>query len=77
MEGPVISASRMAACFPALCMPTASMDDTNDFPTPPFPLTTAITFPILLKSLGFSSRLCGAVLSPHELPQVRQSWVQS
>ena len=43
-EGPVISASRTAARYPRRCISAASRQVTRDLPTPPFPLTTAITF---------------------------------
>ena len=47
MEGPVISASMTAEWYPFFCMEEASREVTRDFPTPPLPLTTAITFLML------------------------------
>ena len=44
MDGPVISASSMAVLYPILWVATASMDVTEDFPTPPLPDITPITF---------------------------------
>ena len=43
-----------------------------DFPTPPFPLTTAITFLILLCSLGGTKKSAGFLLlqSEEQLPQL-------
>lgn len=43
-EGPVISASIMPTDFPCLWANEASREVVSDFPTPPFPLTTAIAF---------------------------------
>ena len=59
IEGPVISASRTAVLYPALCMLTAIREVTIDLPTPPLPLTTAITFLILLYELVSSKKLWG------------------
>ena len=44
IDGPVISASKIATLYPSLCVATASMDVTEDLPTPPLPDTTPITF---------------------------------
>ena len=44
MEGPVISASRMAQLWPRRCISEAIRLVTRDLPTPPLPLTTAMTF---------------------------------
>ena len=44
IDGPVISASRIATFFPFLLEEEASIAVTEDFPTPPFPLTIPITF---------------------------------
>ena len=41
IEGPVISASRMAVENPRLFIDTAKSDVISDLPTPPLPLTTA------------------------------------
>ena len=43
MEGPVISASRIAVLYPSLCMDTASIEVTRLLPTPPLPDTTPMT----------------------------------
>jgi len=51
------------------------MDVTRDFPTPPFPLTTAITFPISERELAAST--CGAVRLEQFSPQDEQSWLHS
>ena len=44
IEGPVISPSRIAILYPSLCLASANNEVTEDFPTPPLPLTTPITF---------------------------------
>ena len=44
MEGPVISASKMAVRRPALLAAMAIRDVTMDLPTPPLPDTTPMTF---------------------------------
>ena len=59
MDGPVTSASRMAVEKPLRCIMTARDEVTIDLPTPPLPLTTAMTFLISLRLLAGSSRLCG------------------
>lgn len=62
IDGPVISASRIAVCFPLLFIFTAIMAVTRDFPTPPLPLTTPITFFTLLAGFNGSKKLvCSAV----------------
>ena len=48
---------------------------TRDFPTPPFPLITAMTFLTCERSFVFSSRLSGA--SEHLLEQLSQLWLHS
>ena len=70
IDGPVISASRMAVLRPDWRALTARSEVTSDFPTPPLPLTTAITFFtfLLLSFLEF----CGAVLSLQSEPQLEQ-----
>ena len=75
IDGPVISASRIAVFKPFFAALTASIDVTNDLPTPPFPLTTAITFftPLLLALF----KLCGAVRSPQSELQFPQSCVHA
>ena len=50
---------------------------TMDFPTPPLPDTTPMTFLMQLSSWGFSKKLWGACfLSPQLWLQDPQSWVQ-
>lgn len=73
IDGPVISASRMAVLRPDWRALTARSEVTSDFPTPPLPLTTAITFFtfLLLSFLEF----CGAVLSLQSEPQRKNSYV--
>ena len=44
MDGPVISASMIPTDIPFFCASEASKAVVSDFPTPPFPLTTPITF---------------------------------
>ena len=44
IDGPVTSASNIAVLCPRRFMVTAIKEVTKDLPTPPFPLTTAITF---------------------------------
>ena len=53
IEGPVTSASRIAVLYPRRCIAAARSDVTSDLPTPPFPLTTPITF------FTFESSFCG------------------
>jgi hypothetical protein len=58
-------------------MDTASIEVTKDLPTPPFPLTTAITFFISLDSCGCTSRLSGCnSLSEQSELQVPQLLLQ-
>src|SRR5690554_2655812 len=77
IEGPVISASRTAAWWPFLLAVTASIDVTRDLPTPPFPLTTPITFLTLLISCGFALKsVCCFFLSAHSSAQLLQLWLQ-
>ena len=75
MEGPVISASRMAVFISLRRMVTASMEVTMDFPTPPLPLTTPITFLTLLEALQGSIRL--TFFDEQLLLQLEQSCVHS
>ena len=73
MEGPVISASRIAVLYPLRCAVTASIAVVRDLPTPPLPLTMPMTFLILLNS-------CGAFCisrREHSSPQLPQSCVHS
>ena len=60
IDGPVISASRIAVEKPRLFIETAKSDVISDLPTPPLPLTTPITFLIFESSCGFSKRLFGS-----------------
>ena len=73
MDGPVMSASRIAACFPFACILTAIMLVTKDLPTPPFPLTIPITFFTELFGFNASRKLvCSAVLLLQFSPQLLQ-----
>ena len=56
--GPVISASRIAVESPFLFARTARREVTIDLPTPPFPLTTPMTFFTLLKGFCGSRKSC-------------------
>ncbi len=77
MDGPVISASRMAACLPRRLIATASKEVTILLPTPPFPLTTPITFPILLSSCGATKKSAGFALREAQFSeQLPQSLLQ-
>ena len=77
MDGPVMSASRIAVCLPLLFIFTAIMAVTRDLPTPPLPLTTPITFLTLLAGFNGSKKLvCSAVRLLQDSPQVLQLWVQ-
>ena len=60
IEGPVISASRIAVLKPFLWVDTAKSEVTRDLPTPPLPLTTPITFLIFESSWGCSCKLSGS-----------------
>lgn len=57
MDGPVISASRMAVLWPFAFIFTAIIAVTKDLPTPPFPLTTPITFLTELAGFNGSKKL--------------------
>jgi hypothetical protein len=59
MDGPVMSASRTAVLKPSFVMATASIEVTVDLPTPPLPLTTAMTFLTCDWGLASASRLSG------------------
>jgi len=48
------------------------MEEIMDFPTPPLPLTTPITFLMLLLSWGFSKKLSGLLLE-QSAEQLEQS----
>ena len=76
-EGPVISASSTPTFLPRLAMAAARVQVTVDLPTPPLPLTTAITFLMWDSSWGCFLRSMGAWRSPQLSPQEEQSWVQS
>ncbi len=68
IEGPVMSASKTAVLKPSLFIITESMEVTIDLPTPPFPLTTPITFLTLDISFNFALMSCmrSSQVSPHE-----------
>ena len=77
MDGPVISASRMAVCFPLAFIFTARREVTRDLPTPPFPLTMPITFPTELAGFKGSKKLVRSVVRLLQFSlQELQSWVQ-
>ena len=73
MEGPVMSASSTATFLPRRAMATAREAVTVLLPTPPLPLTTAMT------CLMLDLALAGTLRSREEqsLLQVEQSWVHS
>ena len=73
MDGPVTSASIIAVAWPRACMAEASRLVTRDLPTPPFPLTTPITFLTLLNGPHGTRRS----FSEHFDEHVEQSWVHS
>jgi len=58
MEGPVMSASSTAALWPRRCISQASRLVTRLLPTPPLPLTTAMTRPTALPSCRLFRKLC-------------------
>src|SRR3712207_1389279 len=70
--GPVMSPSKIPTLYPLVCSSFASKTVTVDFPTPPFPLITPITFFILFKGLVFFSPQVAffSVLHPLEDGQV-------
>ena len=72
IDGPVISASSTAVLYPCFCIFDARSEVTSDFPTPPLPLITPITFLISEYSFCFSKRLCGCVRDAHSLPHSEQ-----
>lgn len=74
IDGPVTSASRIAVLKPFFWKLTASIEETIDFPTPPLPLITPMTFFILLSLCGGSIKLFGSLLSQFAL-QFEQSCV--
>ena len=77
MEGPVMSASRIPTLYPLAAIAFAREPVTKDFPTPPLPLTTPITFFTELAGFNFSRKLCGSlVLLPQFAEHVPQLWVQ-
>ena len=73
MEGPVMSASSTATFRPLFAIAAAREAVTVLLPTPPFPLTTAIT------CLMLDMELAGTLRSrePHSAEQLEQSCVQS
>ena len=73
MDGPVMSASKMATDLPCFALPTASSDVTRDLPTPPLPLTMPMTFLTLENSFVFSL----TILDAQSFPQDSQSCVHS
>ena len=75
-EGPVMSASSTAQLKPRRCISDAIRHVTRDLPTPPLPLTTAITFLTLAPGRRLLRKL-SAVRSAQSCPQVEQSCVHS
>ena len=76
-EKTVISASSTAVLWPLRFVSTASRLVTRLLPTPPLPLTTAITFFTLLNAFCASSRLSGLLRDAQSAPQLEQSCVHS
>ena len=80
IDGPVMSASKIAVFLPFRWDKTARRDVTSDLPTPPFPLTTAIIFLISEKTFGSAAKLDVAafplVRDAQFEPQVSQLCVQ-
>ena len=68
MEGPVMSASSTAARWPRRCISQASRLVTRLLPTPPLPLTTAMTRPTAAPSCRGLRKLCWRLsqFSPQE-----------
>ena len=73
--GPVMSASSTPAIFPRRAVSHASRPVTSDFPTPPLPLTTPMTFFTRLPAFAGASKLCGFCRDAHALPHEEQSCV--
>ena len=65
MDGPVTSASSIAALSPLFAAADASIAETDDLPTPPLPLTTPMTF-FMLPCSAFCGRERDAQSSPHD-----------
>ena len=63
MDGPVISASKTAQRLPRRCILLAKRPVIRDLPTPPLPLTTAITFLTLLIGLSCARKSVACVFS--------------
>ena len=77
IDGPVMSASKIAVCLPLAFILTASREVTKDLPTPPLPLTMPITLPTELAGFNGSKKLVrSAVRLLQFSPQELQSWVQ-
>lgn len=72
MDGPVISASRTATECPFSLIDAVSKEVTRDFPTPPFPLTTPMTFFICEPVPDSSISFFGSLRSEHSLPHSLQ-----
>ena len=75
MEGPVMSASSTPTFLPSRRMATAREEVTVLLPTPPLPLTTAITFPMWDRPLAGARKSWGVVRSEQLSPQEEQLWV--
>ena len=76
IDGPVTSASKMAARYSRRRMVTANREVTIDFPTPPFPLTTPITCLMWDCALAGANKL-SSLRSPQSALQLEQSCVHS
>ena len=68
---------KIAVLWPLRLVSTASRLVTRLLPTPPLPLTTAITFFTLLNAFCASSRLSGLLRDAQSAPQLEQSCVHS
>ena len=78
MDGPVTSASRMPTLKPRFCIWLASRLVTSDLPTPPLPLTTAMTCLMLLcASVGSVVGPCSVRSPQPATPQLPHSCVHS
>lgn len=76
IDGPVMSASRMAVLKPRRCMVTASIEVTRLLPTPPLPLHNADDLFDILILFWAARKLSGFWREGHSSPQLEQSCVQ-
>ena len=70
IDGPVTSASIIAVLYPSRALITAQSAVTVDLPTPPLPLTTPITFLILLFAFCSAKRLLSSEHFDEQLSQL-------